>query len=164
MVPKGYITISQWDFWWVCVNTKCPGSWQQEVFKTQSSMAGKLISFPYTLVMKLLLQAGIYEFQCLSLWTLHCKKPPVLKELPGRGHCCVPPTSHLFSSAGSGQIISYSCVVTADLQNGAYSILLHVLPNARSCCALLPEEFLEEGYCYNSWLRCQLTLEKISLA
>jgi len=58
----------------------------------------------------------------------------------------------------------YGCAITADLQNGPYSILLHVLPNAHSYCALLPEKFLEEGYCCNSWLCRQPAPENISLA
>lgn len=73
-------------------------------------------------------------------------------------------TGHLFGSAEPRQVTSYSCVITADFQNRAYSILLHVLPNAHSYCALLPEEFLEEGYCYNRWLHCQLTGQKNSSA
>lgn len=84
------------------------------MFKAQGTTAGKLISFSRAHYEKT--PPEIYEFQCLSLWVLHCKKKHILKELCGRGHWCVPPSIHLFCSAGSRQVIQYIWVITADVK------------------------------------------------
>lgn len=124
--------VCYWDFWWVCVNTKCTGSWQKEKCSNHKVVWQANSSAFHTCSLREMTPPGISEFQCLSFPMLHCVRRPGLKDLPGRGHCCASPTSHLCSSAESRHDIIQLCHHSR-LQNGAYSILLHVLPNTHSC-------------------------------
>lgn len=70
-----------------------------------------------------LFTCSLWENASRNIWipvlipvSVALQKNHILKELCGRGHWCVPPSIHLFCSAGSRQVIQYIWVITADVK------------------------------------------------